>query len=80
MIRRDRELLARASRTSDAIGQTVVGILGEHSRPDPARLRALGKNMATVSADLLARAAELDGRTHTPPARVLIDARMSATP
>jgi hypothetical protein len=67
MIRRDRELLARASRTSDAIGQAVVGILGEHSRPDPdpARLRALGKNMATVSADLLARAAELDDRTHT---------------
>jgi hypothetical protein len=77
MIERDRKLLARVARANDTAGQVVLAILGDYDRPDPepARMRALGRELAELGADLLARAAELDGRVIEPPTRVLIDAR-----
>lgn len=39
-----------------------------------AQLRQLGRYLGSLSAELLARAAELDGRVGDPPGRVVIDA------
>jgi hypothetical protein len=77
VIGRDRELLARIARVNDSAGQVVLAILGDRERcdPEPARLRALGQTYAALGADLLARAAELDGRMVEHTQRVIIDAR-----
>lgn len=77
MIRRDRELLVRLGHVSGTIAAATTSMLGE--MPDgylPAdKLQAIGKHLAEVSADTLARAAELDGRMLEYPERVIIDAR-----
>jgi hypothetical protein len=77
MRRQDRELLARIARVNDTSGQVMLAILGDQDRcdPDAVRLRALGKTYGELGADLLARAAELDGRTVQGTQRVIIDAR-----
>jgi hypothetical protein len=77
MRRQDRELLARVARVNDTAGQVTLTILGDQDRcdPDAARLRALGRTYSELGADLLARAAELDGRMVDGAQRVIIDAR-----
>jgi hypothetical protein len=59
------------------LGEVVVEMM---TRQDGGELpadgvRELGQRLGTMSADLLARAAELDGRMIETPARVVIDAR-----
>lgn len=77
MIGQDRELLARIARVDDSAGKVVLAILGDRERcdPEPARLRALGQTYTMLGADLLARAAELDGRMVEHTQRVIIDTR-----
>lgn len=60
---RDRELLARISRTNSAMGAAVVALLEEiHDESRYARsLRELGAALAGLTADVYARADELDG-------------------
>jgi len=74
MIERDRELLAKVGRVNQHIGNVIVEMLTEQDGGElPADgVRDLGRNLAELGADLLARAAELDGRTIE---RVIINAR-----
>lgn len=60
---RDRELLARISRTNSIMGAAVVALLDEiHDEPRYARsLRDLGGALTDLTADVYARADELDG-------------------
>jgi hypothetical protein len=77
VIRRDRELLARLARVNGTVGQATIAMLQDMPSGDlpAAQLRALGTHLAELSADLLARAAEIDGRLVETPRRVVIDAR-----
>jgi hypothetical protein len=64
VIERDRELLARAARVNRHLGEVVVELMtGQDGGELPAAgVRELGQNLTEFGADLLARAAELDGR------------------
>ena len=50
-------------------------MLNDNSVETPQRLREIGQHLGSLSAECLARAAELDGRCVEPPGRVVIDAR-----
>jgi hypothetical protein len=64
VIERDRELLARAARVNRHLGEVVVELMtGQDGGELPAAgVRELGQNLTEFGEDLLARAAELDGR------------------
>jgi hypothetical protein len=64
VLERDRELLARAARVNRHLGEVVVELMtGQDGGELPAAgVRELGQNLTEFGADLLARAAELDGR------------------
>jgi hypothetical protein len=64
VIERDRELLARAAGVNRHLGEVVVELMtGQDGGELPAAgVRELGQNLTEFGADLLARAAELDGR------------------
>jgi hypothetical protein len=74
VIERDRELLARAARVNTRFGAVVVELFEHQDGGElpAAGVRELGQHLAELSAELLARAAELDGRTID---RVIIDAQ-----
>lgn len=70
------DVLARVARVNKQIPPLLLELLNE---PDVevqcARLRELGQYLASLSAEVLARAAEVDGRAVQTPERVVIDAR-----
>ena len=68
------DVLARAREVNLRIGALLVELLNDDTE-QPARLRELGQHLGSLSAECLARAAELDGRCLDPPQRVVIDAR-----
>jgi hypothetical protein len=74
VIERDRELLARLARVNTRIGQVTLDLFERQDGGElpAAGVRELGRLLAILAADLLARSAELDGRTIE---RVIIDAQ-----
>lgn len=74
MIERDRELFASIARVNRGAGEITLALL--HVTPDDnalaAGFRELGKGYATLAAELLKRAEDLDGH---PVDHVIIDAR-----
>jgi hypothetical protein len=77
MIARDRELLARVAQVNRHLGTVVVELMtGQDGGELPADgVRDLGQHLTQLGVDLLARAAELDGRAVD---RVIIDAAPSS--
>lgn len=71
------DVLTRVANLAGRIGPLLVELL---NHPDVAgqaeQLRALGQHVGSLSAELLARAAELDGRVVEQPERIVIDARV----
>jgi hypothetical protein len=65
VILRDRELLARVARVNTHLGEVVVELMTQQDDGQlPAHgVRELGQRLTGLSADLLARAQELDRRT-----------------
>jgi hypothetical protein len=65
VIERDRELLARVARVNQHLGAVVIDLMTRQDGGElpPGEVRDLGQHLAELSADLLARAAELEGRT-----------------
>jgi hypothetical protein len=74
VIERDRELLARLARVNQHLGEVAVKLMaGQDCGELPADgVRDLGQRLTQLGADLLARAAQRDGRTI---GRVIIDAQ-----
>jgi hypothetical protein len=74
VIERDRELLARLARVNNRIGAVTLELFEHQDGGElpAAGVRELGQLLAILAADLLARSAELDGRTIE---RVIIDAQ-----
>jgi hypothetical protein len=64
MIAQDRELLARVAQVNRHLGEMVVELMsGQDGGELPANgVRDLGQYLTQLGVDLLARAAELDGR------------------
>ncbi|PXY33541.1 hypothetical protein BAY59_10685 [Prauserella coralliicola] len=79
MIQRDRVLLARLSSVNTHLGEAVLELMHHQDGGElPAEgLRAVAERLAGLSAELYARAAELDGRVLGPPAHVVIDVAMT---
>jgi hypothetical protein len=73
VIAQDRELLARVAKVNRHLGAVVVELMtGQDGGELPADgVRDLGRHLVQLGVELLARAAELDGRTI---GRVIIDA------
>jgi hypothetical protein len=73
VIERDRELLARLARVNKHLGAATLELLEYQDGGElpAAGVRDLGQHLSELGADLLVRAAELDGRTID---RVIIDA------
>lgn len=73
------DMLTRVQAANQRIGGVLLELL---NRPEgteqAAQLRKLGQHLGTLSAECLARAAEVDGRCIEPPARVIIDAQSSS--
>ena len=69
------DVLTRVQAKLGTLSPLLVELL---NMPDEQRqaehLRDVGQHLASLSAECLARAAELDGRAVDPPARVIIDA------
>lgn len=69
------DVLGRVAALTGRIGPLLVELLND---PDTAaqadQLRELGQHVGSLSAELLAHAAELDGRLVGPPERVIVDA------
>jgi hypothetical protein len=65
VILRDRELLARVAQVNRHLGTVVIELMTDQDGGElPADgVRDLGRHLAQLGVDLLARAAELDGRT-----------------
>ncbi|MFF5992948.1 MULTISPECIES: hypothetical protein [Prauserella] len=81
MIARDRELLARLAQVNVHLGDVVVELMIHQDGGElPAEgLRQLAEVLGGITADLYARAAELDARMIAPQ-RVIIDARPTGQP
>lgn len=77
MIQRDQHLLARLAHVQHQLDPAVAELMAHRHTGTlpPDTLRALGELLGGMSADLYARAAEIDGRIAEPPSRVIIDAR-----
>ena len=65
MIERDRELLARLVRVNTRLGAATLELFEHQDGGElpAAGVRERGQALAKLGADLLTRAAELDGRT-----------------
>ncbi|RBM15247.1 hypothetical protein DI005_28405 [Prauserella sp. PE36] len=81
MIGRDRELFARLAQVNGHLGDVVVELMTHRDGGElPAEgLRRLAEVLGGITADLYARAAELDGRMIATQ-RVIIDARPTGQP
>ncbi|MFC4001348.1 hypothetical protein ACFS2C_06650 [Prauserella oleivorans] len=75
MIARDRELLVRLSQTNRRLGEAVVELMSRQDGGElPAEgLRALADVLGGLSADLYARASELDGHVLASPQHLVIN-------
>jgi hypothetical protein len=64
MIERDRELFARLARVNTALGAATLELFEHQDGGElpAAGVRKIGQALAKLASDLLARAAELDGR------------------
>jgi hypothetical protein len=73
VISRDRELLARAARVNARLGEITLALFEHQDGGElPADgIRELGRHLAQLGVELLARAAELDGRGAD---RIILDA------
>jgi hypothetical protein len=73
VIEQDRALLARVAKVNRHLGQVVVELMTNQDGGElpAAGVRDLGQHLGQLNVDLLARAADLDGRTI---GRVIIDA------
>ncbi|MBB3053041.1 hypothetical protein FHS23_004084 [Prauserella isguenensis] len=68
------DVLARVADINGRIGPLLVELLNHPDRDGRAdQLRELGQHLGALSAEVLTRAAELDGRIVEPPQRVIID-------
>lgn len=71
------DVLSRVADLTSRIGPLLVELLNHPDVAEQAeQVRALGQHVGSLSAELLARAAELDGRVVEQPERVVIDARV----
>ena len=71
------DVLTRVADLTGRIGPLLVELLNHPDAAEQAeQLRVLGQHVGSLSAELLARAAELDGRVVEQPERVVIDARV----
>ena len=68
------DVLARVQQANQNIGVLLVELLNDNSTETAQRLREIGQHLGSLSAECLARAAELDGRCVEVPERVVIDA------
>lgn len=76
MIQRDHDLMVRVTKSNRHLGEAMLEAMNARNNETQAvGLREIGRHLGELSADLLARAAELDGRTLEYPERVIIDAR-----
>lgn len=70
------DVLTRVAELTRQIGPLLVELLNHPDSGEQAeQLRQLGGHVGALSAVLLARSAELDGRVVEPPERIIIDAR-----
>lgn len=73
------DVLTRVADITGRIGPLLVELLNHPDTVETAeQLRRLGGHVGSLSAELLARAAELDGRAVEPPGRVVIGARVES--
>lgn len=71
------DVLTRVANLTNRIGPLLVELLNYPDADEQAeQLRQLGRHVGSLSAELLARAAELDGRVVEQPERIVIDARV----
>jgi hypothetical protein len=79
VIERDRELLARAARVNQHLGEVVVKLMtGQDGGELPAAgVRELGQHLTDLGADLLGRGAELERVIDTQPT---LDTRSARRP
>ena len=68
------DVLTRMQQANQNIGVLLVELLNDNSGDQAQRLREIGQHLGSLSAECLARAAELDGRAVEPPTRVVINA------
>ena len=67
------DVLTRMQQANQNIGVLLVELLNDNSGDQAQRLREIGQHLGSLSAECLARAAELDGRAVEPPTRVVIN-------
>lgn len=73
------DVLTRAAQMNRQIGPLLIELLNTPEVPEQTeQLRELGQHLGSLSAEVLARAAELDGRLVEAPGRVVIDARVKS--
>ena len=69
------DVLTRVADLTHRIGPLLVELLNHPDTVEQAeQLRQLGAHVGSLSAELLSRAAELDGRVVEPPERIIIEA------
>lgn len=70
------DVLASVADVNQRIGPLLVELLNtERGGAQAENLRELGRHLGSLSAECLARAAEVDGRCVEAPSRIVIDAR-----
>ena len=70
------DVLTRVADMTGRIGPLLVELLNHSDAVKQAEhLRQVGQHLGTLSTELLARAAEVEGRVVEAPERVIIDAR-----
>jgi len=70
------DVLGNVAHVNHHIGALLVDVLNQQDETQQAaQLRELGRQVGELSAELLARAAEADGRCVDTPSAVVIDAR-----
>lgn len=73
------DVLTRIADITSHIGPLLIELLNHSDTTEQAeQLRQLGQHLGSLSAELLTRAAELDGRVVEAPERIIIDARIES--